>query len=249
MLLIILIQIFVYSQVAEVTALPDPCPLPGSRKRRGLGDKDRLLYAPMADVGGLLYDKDAVYIDIPDWKAWDCSSEACKNFTVKSIIDRHWRPCFTRWRCVYQCLRPGRRFAQTALLCLSLCAARGSIVLRPSRPRSSPKFPADCPQGSTDWVRWRQVLNAKLTPLVLSQQLLHTARLCCWQVQFMCEEAAVAGEGEAVDCQQQSFTYSPPCLTRRCSSRAWRRAAAARARPWCASCRTPAAPAWTLRSG
>lgn len=25
-------------------------------------------YAPMADVGGMLYDKDAVYIDIPDWK-------------------------------------------------------------------------------------------------------------------------------------------------------------------------------------
>ena len=25
-------------------------------------------YAPMSDVGGLLYDKDAVYIDIPDWK-------------------------------------------------------------------------------------------------------------------------------------------------------------------------------------
>ncbi len=55
--------------MAEVSALPDPCPLPGSVKRRGLGDKDRLLYAPMADVGGLLYDRDAVYIDIPDWKA------------------------------------------------------------------------------------------------------------------------------------------------------------------------------------
>ena len=27
-----------------------------------------MLYAPMADVGGLMYDKDAVYINIPDWK-------------------------------------------------------------------------------------------------------------------------------------------------------------------------------------
>lgn len=53
---------------ADVGALGDPCPLPGSQKRRGLGDKDRLLYAPMAGVGGLLYDRDAVYIDIPDWK-------------------------------------------------------------------------------------------------------------------------------------------------------------------------------------
>ena len=55
-------------QIADINALPDPCPLPGTIKRRGLNDKERLLYAPMADVGGLLYDKDAVYIDIPDWK-------------------------------------------------------------------------------------------------------------------------------------------------------------------------------------
>lgn len=46
----------------------DPCPLPSMLKKRGLTEKERLLYAPMADVGGLLYDKDAVYIDIPDWK-------------------------------------------------------------------------------------------------------------------------------------------------------------------------------------
>ena len=46
----------------------DPCPLPSMLKKRGLNEKERLLYAPMADVGGLLYDKDAVYIDIPDWK-------------------------------------------------------------------------------------------------------------------------------------------------------------------------------------
>ena len=49
-------------------ALPDPCPLPGAVKKRQLNERERLLYAPMADVGGLLYDKDAVYIDIPDWK-------------------------------------------------------------------------------------------------------------------------------------------------------------------------------------
>ncbi|GLI71471.1 hypothetical protein VaNZ11_016609 [Volvox africanus] len=54
--------------IQELDALPDPCPLPETIKRRGLNDKERLLYAPMADMGGLLYDKDAVYIDIPDWK-------------------------------------------------------------------------------------------------------------------------------------------------------------------------------------
>ena len=49
-------------------ALPDPCPLPSTVKKRGLNEKERLIYAPMADVGGLLYDKDAVYINLPDWK-------------------------------------------------------------------------------------------------------------------------------------------------------------------------------------
>ena len=56
------------AQVEEVDGLVDPCPLPSMLKKRGLNEKERLLYAPMADVGGLLYDKDAVYIDIPDWK-------------------------------------------------------------------------------------------------------------------------------------------------------------------------------------
>lgn len=49
-------------------ALPDPCPLPGSQRRRGLNDRERMLYAPMSQVGGLVFDKDAAYIDIPDWK-------------------------------------------------------------------------------------------------------------------------------------------------------------------------------------
>jgi hypothetical protein len=52
----------------DINVLPDPCPLPHTVKKRGLNDKERLLYAPMADVGCLLYDKDAMYIDIPDWR-------------------------------------------------------------------------------------------------------------------------------------------------------------------------------------
>ena len=48
--------------------MPDPCPLPSQIKKRGLNEKERVIYAPMSDVGGLLYDKDAMYIDIPDWK-------------------------------------------------------------------------------------------------------------------------------------------------------------------------------------
>ncbi|KAF8060362.1 BMS1 [Scenedesmus sp. PABB004] len=71
----------------EVDALPDPCPLPhqeaaaaaapaagaegGAAKparRRTLSDRQRLIHAPMADLGGMLFDRDAVYIDLPDWK-------------------------------------------------------------------------------------------------------------------------------------------------------------------------------------
>ncbi|KAF7648950.1 hypothetical protein LDENG_00149650, partial [Lucifuga dentata] len=52
-------------QVADVKFLPDPCPLPDGQKKRVLNEKERLLYAPMAGVGGVVYDKDAVYIDLP----------------------------------------------------------------------------------------------------------------------------------------------------------------------------------------
>ncbi|KAI0726270.1 DUF663-domain-containing protein [Fomitopsis betulina] len=54
--------------VESVTALGDPCPLPDadSEKRRKLSEKKKLLvHAPMSDVGGIVYDKDAVYINVP----------------------------------------------------------------------------------------------------------------------------------------------------------------------------------------
>ncbi|GAB0497799.1 hypothetical protein MMPV_009136 [Pyropia vietnamensis] len=67
----------------RVDPLPDPCPAPakhtkgggvavatgadGKPRRRRIGEKERLVYAPMAaDVDGVLYDRDAVYISIPD---------------------------------------------------------------------------------------------------------------------------------------------------------------------------------------
>jgi len=51
----------------SVTSLPDPCPLPDERKKT-LNAKERLLYAPMGDIGNIQYDKDAVYINIPESK-------------------------------------------------------------------------------------------------------------------------------------------------------------------------------------
>jgi ribosome biogenesis protein BMS1 len=53
--------------VGDLTKLPDPCPLPSAdKKQRKLDERSKLLYAPMSDVGGLLYDKDAVYISMDD---------------------------------------------------------------------------------------------------------------------------------------------------------------------------------------
>ena len=62
--------------VREIRKLHDPCPLPGTetegqKKRRTLNDKQRLIYAPMADLGDLVYDKDAVYINLPSNVARD----------------------------------------------------------------------------------------------------------------------------------------------------------------------------------
>jgi ribosome biogenesis protein BMS1 len=49
----------------EVSALPDPCPLPDKEKQRQtLNKKDSLLFAPLSNVGAVSFDKDAVYIDI-----------------------------------------------------------------------------------------------------------------------------------------------------------------------------------------
>ena len=47
----------------DVAMLPDPCPLPKTIKKRSLNQKERLVYAPLTGHGGLLYDKDAVYLD------------------------------------------------------------------------------------------------------------------------------------------------------------------------------------------
>ena len=63
--------------------MPDPCPLPSMLKKRGLNEKERLLYAPMSDVGGLLYDKDAVYIDVPAWKVFFLCFVAFLSFAIR----------------------------------------------------------------------------------------------------------------------------------------------------------------------
>uniref|UniRef100_A0A0R3RRL0 Bms1-type G domain-containing protein n=1 Tax=Elaeophora elaphi TaxID=1147741 RepID=A0A0R3RRL0_9BILA len=50
--------------IKDVTALPDPCPLPSKEKmKRSLNEKERIIYAPFSGLGGIVYDKDAIYIE------------------------------------------------------------------------------------------------------------------------------------------------------------------------------------------
>lgn len=53
-------------RVATVQRLADPCPLPTleSERRRKMGEKGKLVHAPMSDVGGMTFDKDAVYVNV-----------------------------------------------------------------------------------------------------------------------------------------------------------------------------------------
>ncbi|KAJ7542996.1 hypothetical protein O6H91_09G021300 [Diphasiastrum complanatum] len=62
--------------MSGIAILPDPCPLPSVAKKRGLREKEKLLYAPMSDVGEMLYDKDAVYINISDHQVQFSKSDA-----------------------------------------------------------------------------------------------------------------------------------------------------------------------------
>ncbi|KAF3986174.1 hypothetical protein FT663_02678 [Candidozyma haemuli var. vulneris] len=86
----------------SVEKLPDPCPTPyfeqkldeiererakaaadageemaptRRRRRKRLEDKQKIIYAPMSDVGGVLVDKDAVYIDVGDKQSFVAGEE------------------------------------------------------------------------------------------------------------------------------------------------------------------------------
>ena len=67
-------------EVKNISKLGDPCPLldAESEKRRKLSEKRKLLvHAPMSDIGGVMYDKDAVYINVPGSFSRDNADGAC----------------------------------------------------------------------------------------------------------------------------------------------------------------------------
>ncbi|KAI8912692.1 hypothetical protein EDD86DRAFT_202057 [Gorgonomyces haynaldii] len=50
--------------MSSIKILADPCPIP-DKQRKLLNEKHKLLFAPMSDVGGILYDPDGIYINVP----------------------------------------------------------------------------------------------------------------------------------------------------------------------------------------
>lgn len=51
-------------RIKDVNFLSDPCPLPGNEMKRSLNEKEKILYSPFSGVNGILFDKDAVYINL-----------------------------------------------------------------------------------------------------------------------------------------------------------------------------------------
>ena len=81
--------------VSTIERLPDPCPTPyqqiakekveGKKEKRRLGEKQKVLFAPMSDVGGVLVDKDAVYIDVKT-NTFDRDAEAERGFGEQLMV-------------------------------------------------------------------------------------------------------------------------------------------------------------------
>ncbi|XP_053167289.1 ribosome biogenesis protein BMS1 homolog [Hemicordylus capensis] len=77
--------------VSDISFLPDPCALPEHQKKRSLNEKEKLIYAPLSGVGGLVYDKDAVYIDLGGSHAYQAEEEEVRpnHELVQSLISAH----------------------------------------------------------------------------------------------------------------------------------------------------------------
>lgn len=76
------------AKIHEVSYLPDPCPLPEVIKKRALIEKEKFIYAPFSGVGGIVYDKDAVYVELGgshSHKTREDDSES--NNIVTNLID------------------------------------------------------------------------------------------------------------------------------------------------------------------
>lgn len=76
--------------IDSITTLPDPCPFAEEKRtKQRLSAKERLMYAPMSNVGEMLYDKDGIYIQISEHKLnfTDPSQHRMLKLFVYSIFD------------------------------------------------------------------------------------------------------------------------------------------------------------------
>lgn len=76
-------------KISELSYLPDPCPLPSAEKKRHLMERERQIYAPFSGVGGIVYDKDAVYIELKGSHSHKHDDEETneKKSLIKSVVE------------------------------------------------------------------------------------------------------------------------------------------------------------------
>uniref|UniRef100_A0A2K6SDW2 BMS1 ribosome biogenesis factor n=1 Tax=Saimiri boliviensis boliviensis TaxID=39432 RepID=A0A2K6SDW2_SAIBB len=74
--------------MSDVSFLPDPCALPEQQKKRCLNEKEKLVYVPVSGVGGVLYNKDVVSVDLGG--SHDFQDEVVSTHVlVQSLISTH----------------------------------------------------------------------------------------------------------------------------------------------------------------
>ncbi|XP_049767714.1 ribosome biogenesis protein BMS1 homolog [Schistocerca cancellata] len=74
-------------KIKDVSFLPDPCPLPDKLKKRSLVEKERIIYAPFCGIGGIVYDKDAVYVELGGSHSYMEKVEDGTKNLVSSLLD------------------------------------------------------------------------------------------------------------------------------------------------------------------
>ncbi|XP_050504650.1 ribosome biogenesis protein BMS1 homolog [Diabrotica virgifera virgifera] len=72
-------------KIHDLSFLPDPCPLPEQLKKRALIEKEKLIYAPFSGVGGIVYDKDAVYMELGGSHSHTKREDETDNFVTNLI--------------------------------------------------------------------------------------------------------------------------------------------------------------------
>ncbi|XP_070712320.1 ribosome biogenesis protein BMS1 homolog, partial [Pempheris klunzingeri] len=77
----------------KINFLPDPCPFPDHSKNRRLDFKEKLVYAPFSSINNILFDKDAVYIDVGQSQMFQLDDNEFKHLPVEQrVLYEGYRP-------------------------------------------------------------------------------------------------------------------------------------------------------------